>query len=775
MTIQIFNDDPNYFIYPVLTTGKGKTDIWMQAVNSVRANELPAHPYPRRKNYRLYINPTNGIAPHTGITLTLPLYTQLARFIDSNPPACDPAKVDCTDTFADWWNGGTILLYGSAITPQSNPPSAPQPHGITDALAKTGTGTDGFRTQRLITPFTSAARPTCVGVASATGSPARPPSCETDGQMNLTLYSDVSEFPPADANQLVEYTLGARGVNATQPNNVQIAYSLDTVNVDFDVSYVNIAYAPAAIGVFENTQVGYTGTPQSIIPFQNIMGAWQKAFQNGDSTKGWPQFYRKYIYANIPAEVQSKFPSPLEIFGRLGGANPPPDLVPFLTQTQWNNGDLWPPIAKLFQSWKTYTGTVAPNPQNPYYTLTPPGPGGCQGSYIVGAPITSWCTAMIAVRDIILRNYTNYRTIFPTKCGGGTPITNITDGLVVNHVYGWGPWVESTDGNADHGCAAAVNLLQDTPGYFVDKIVNGGPFRDYTNYLIVKQAFDKLNYGNSNGMMSGNRWPDQQYVFNPWVTIIHGANPPNLGIECAYAYSVDDALGNVQAEGKGFIVDIGSTANLENQTKCAPPITVSLGYKSTDFTKFTHYAVCDPAKKKPINPAFTSFVVSATDPVGCPIYLWDDGHKEDTRDTTPQVYVFTVSLDTTKGTPPLTLDDLFPLIIDPSKQIWTPCTGTCPPPFPPPVPPPPTSTAGPISCAKPANTPAGYQSSSAVFCCDKASSSGIKAFAAPDTSSIHATNNYFVITATPPVCREYKTGAQPQICNVIRTPCSNGK
>ena len=108
MTIQIFNDDPNYFIYPVLTTGKGKTDIWMQAWNSVRANALPSNPYPRNKNYRLFINPTNGIAPHTGITLTLPLFTQLAGSINPNPPACDPAKIDCTDTFADWWNGGTI-------------------------------------------------------------------------------------------------------------------------------------------------------------------------------------------------------------------------------------------------------------------------------------------------------------------------------------------------------------------------------------------------------------------------------------------------------------------------------------------------------------------------------------------------------------------------------------------------------------------------------------------------------------------------------------------
>jgi hypothetical protein len=31
-----------------------------------------------------------------------------------------------------------------------------------------------------------------------------------------------------------------------------------------------------------------------------------------------------------------------------------------------------------------------------------------------------------------------------------------------------------------------------------------------------------------------------------------------------YAYSVDDAVGNIQAEGTGFIIDVGDTKHLEN-------------------------------------------------------------------------------------------------------------------------------------------------------------------------------------------------------------------
>jgi len=31
MAVKIFNDDPVHWIYPVLTTGKGDQDIWLQA------------------------------------------------------------------------------------------------------------------------------------------------------------------------------------------------------------------------------------------------------------------------------------------------------------------------------------------------------------------------------------------------------------------------------------------------------------------------------------------------------------------------------------------------------------------------------------------------------------------------------------------------------------------------------------------------------------------------------------------------------------------------
>ena len=245
MTIRIFNDSPNHFIYPVLTTGKGPVDIWMQAWFGLTQTVVDAgtNPYPRNKNYRLYINPAKGIAPGTGITVTLPLYTKIDNSINSGPSTCDPNKVTCTDTFIDWWNGGTVLLYTSPVTSGSSPPSAVQAPGITDGLARTGTGTDQTKTQRVITIQASDAQvPTCGTLVSGVAPPPVPPACSEP----LTIYSDVSDLPKADGDQLIEYTLGARNINseATRKINGNIAYTLDTANVDFDVSYVNSRLGP---------------------------------------------------------------------------------------------------------------------------------------------------------------------------------------------------------------------------------------------------------------------------------------------------------------------------------------------------------------------------------------------------------------------------------------------------------------------------------------------------------------------------------------------------
>ena len=758
MTIRIFNNSPNHFIFPVLTTGKGPVDIWMQAWFKLTQPVVDAgtNPYPRNKNYRLYMNPTKGIAPGTGVTVSLPLYTKIASTINSAPSTCDPNKVTCTDTFIDWWNGGTVLLYTSPIVAGSSPPSAPQPPGIADALARTGTGTDGAKTQRVITiQAADAVLPTCGALVSGVAPPTNPPPCADA----LTVYSDVADLPKADGDQLIEYTLGARNINSadTRKTNGDIAYTLDTANVDFDVSYVNIAWAPAVVGVLGNNQVGYTGTPQTVDAFKAALRTFQQSQPGYDGTTnpptyGWPQFVRTYEFTNPSPNPFTflKFPSPLEIFARLSppGAGAPPDLTP---APQWPT-KLWPAIEQLRTSWKTNAGTVTAIPTSPYYTATT---GNCTGIPDPSHPITDWCNAIVAAKQILLVNYTKYRELFATGKCPGTPI-NIDDNVLIAHVYGWTPWTEANPGA---GCAAAQNLMQDTPGYFDIVHLPRETITDYTKYLNVKKSFDALNYGTNLTL--------PQYVFNPWVKLIH----TDLKIPCAYAYSVDDALGNVQAEGQGFIVDVGSTVNLENQHECAAPITVGLGYSPNDATRFTYYALCDPAKKKPINPSFPAFVLNSYDPASCPIYLWDNGVKADGDLPAPgglgQQYVFMVDKN-----PNQDIKNLFPYIENTkaTPPVWAPNTSGYPPPPPPPQPATSTAIACPVRDIGPVPP---YQTSSANWCCDSVSKAGIYAYATPDPLAVHAPTNYFVITQPAAICKTFGP-THNAACNVTKGYCSHG-
>ena len=235
------------------------------------------------------------------------------------------------------------------------------------------------------------------------------------------------------------------------------------------------------------------------------------------------------------------------------------------------------PIQKLRDNWKTWAGTPGTT-----------GPGsGTAGQ--CGSRQDAWCKAVVDVKMLFEANYKQYLALFANKTCNGTPITvgqggNTTAAqfanLFVSHVYGWTPFTEPfgviAPGNL--GCGTSGNLLQNTPGYFVKR--TDGSF-DYTQpnggYVAKKQEFDHLEYGNFQ-----NASPPPGVVFNPWVQLLHGGSallptPQYLAIPNIYAYSVDDAVGNIQAAATGVIIDVGGLSNLENQNLATPPITVVLG------------------------------------------------------------------------------------------------------------------------------------------------------------------------------------------------------
>ena len=115
----------------------------------------------------------------------------------------------------------------------------------------------------------------------------------------------------------------------------------------------------------------------------------------------------------------------------------------------------------------------------------------CTGT---GTPAKNYniCGRIKDVTALIQANYNNYMNVYQTDNekwkGTGTddwgcttaPVT-LNEQLILAHLYGWGPF------NADSGCKANVNLLEQTPGYT-------DPTKAPHYYADVKAEYDQLQY-----------------------------------------------------------------------------------------------------------------------------------------------------------------------------------------------------------------------------------------------------------------------------------------
>jgi hypothetical protein len=503
MTIEIYNSSDRYSIYPVLSTGGHfPIDTWMQAAFKVPKSQLADNPYPTPNTFRLYFNPTGaGIPPHGSISVTLPLYTQLVPSDQVNPTL--------PDQYVDWWNGGRISIYASLYS-DGAPPKA--------LIA----GYTARPSQKLLTPVADATVPTC-------------PACQRPPE----IFEDTGgELPSNDPAQFTEYTLGA--IDLTKD-----PYMLDVKNVDYDVSYVDNVYLPAAMEPYNNPVVGWIGTIQEIDPFKDALAK----FLAAPAFQGWPQ------YVDDEKETILKIPSAMHIMLDQANLTPAPP---------------WAPIEKMKTLWRDCAGGEA-------------------------EPI---CSNIRDVRDLFTANYTNYKNnygaAFHATCDQAKdpdPAT-LDDSAMLAHVYAWTPF------NAN--CKADTNLLEDTPGYQEN---------NYSKYQAVKSEFDDLN-----------NWPTGE--FNPYVKLIH--DPQYLNAQYVYAYSVDDAVGNMQTTGEGLIIAVGGSAGLPNQNPATSPIHVPFGWAATDAVRFVKYGICTSTPDQDVNPNFTNFDLSANQLSDCTLSFLDN-------------------------------------------------------------------------------------------------------------------------------------------------------
>jgi hypothetical protein len=389
-TIKIYNNSFNYNIFPVVTSPTNGSDEWLQGGFQVPTADIATRTYGHDYTYRFYIKPVVGIAQGGSVTLSLPLCTQLVG---------SPGDGSTKDEWIDWWNGSRILIYANPATNSKQPPAALLKDVADD-------GKNGAIT--LYSP----------GPACTAG-------CN---DLHQSVYKSKSTLLANDPYQLTEYTLAAviKGINN---------WDLNIANVDYDISYVDEAYLPVAMGPVGNPDVGWIGSISGINQFRGVVGT-SGLMQFLTAQPGWPQYLdpiSKQPYLRLPGTYNSF--------------------------AQWN---------PMSTTTITPPGQARQNLSNQWMHCTNPNT----------ADDSTLCQDIRTVWSFFVTNYKAYQNLIAK--GSCTPTTtppvDPTPDDMLTHVYGWVPWNDCGHGVAD----SATNPLDNPP--------------NTPNYSAVHQTYISLQY-----------------------------------------------------------------------------------------------------------------------------------------------------------------------------------------------------------------------------------------------------------------------------------------
>lgn len=139
------------------------------------------------------------------------------------------------------------------------------------------------------------------------------------------------------------------------------------------------------------------------------------------------------------------------------------------------------------------------------------------------------CNKMAQVAELFQKNYDRYKKLCKT------PVKLDRDQMMAN-VYGWVPFNSCPGGGV-------INELKDTPGI-------GGA----AGYHAISNAYVDLQY---HSPPNPNTFGD----FNRYTELIHSAKYLRVG---EYAFSIDDAAGNMLEVGDGVNITVGGAQGLDN-------------------------------------------------------------------------------------------------------------------------------------------------------------------------------------------------------------------
>jgi hypothetical protein len=310
---------------------------------------------------------------------------------------------------------------------------------------------------------------------------------------------------------------------------------IDYAFVDYDISSVDQVYLSVAMDPVNNPFIGFIGSALGRDIFSDTLTKFRNDF-SWPKYK-WPAYVTNQTAIRLPAtfNVMNGIQHP----GTILCDNPP---CPPLLEPAGAAIKALPVVQKMEKLWDECCGAEWPSKR-------------CQPS---GSSET--CDNMAKVAKLFERNYDHYKTLCQT------PVKLDRDQMLAN-VYGWVPFMKCGD------TGSVINQLLDTPGIGAD------------GYQKTHDAYVDLQYKSPPN-------PKTFGDFNRYTELIHGAKYLHVG---EYAFSIDDAAGNMLEIGDGVNITVGGTNGLGNRNPYDPwrffLFTVGAA-KETGGPTWTKYRVC---------------------------------------------------------------------------------------------------------------------------------------------------------------------------------------
>jgi hypothetical protein len=481
--------------------GCAQGDSWLQnAFNDV------ANCYTVNNTYLAYVNPVSGIKPGEFASIQIPWWSKTT---DGG-----------VDKAVDWWRASRIYIFddqtalnesylNSDKTPA--PLAAPVISCTTGGIANNKCVPNELQIYR-VKPGSSA------GVAD-----------HTPMQLNEFTFGDIPNT-------------GLKNCNAPPPD------PNCSLNVNFNVSYVDHVYLPIAIGPIRTAKdTGYMGTTMPRGDFQRALktfaGCDTVALHCNNPTK-WPVFNNPLVQGQPKYPLAGvKLPSTLAAFNYYMSPGVDTHQNPILLPSS-NDPGSWPtPVPTTLQqtatNWSICTGNAPPSV--------------CPQSFLYDA-----------IEDAFNLNYQSYlntcpadkRPAFLQPKPNSNPARPINQFAFWRNVHGWVEFESLGCPIVTQGrVKLPVSSLPPSPPQ-----PKGQAGSAPINYIALQYNWNQ------------DPAPAPRLWFNAYTRFIHGT-PAQGGVQAnAYAFSIDDAASVMNIGASGLIVAVGGPNGLENTSQFPPPL-----------------------------------------------------------------------------------------------------------------------------------------------------------------------------------------------------------